>query len=113
MDFFQVWAWWYCEKDYSHLLQAYQNDLGIKLCLFAWFGLWKHGKTIRLGKESVLKLIVIKKNGFGWVAGSDANNVVAHMQSKNICYQEVRKASSPNYPTVNFLLALWQMASTP
>ncbi len=59
-----------------------------------------------LEKKGVKATTVLKKKGVGWPAGRDANNVLRHMQGKDVGYQTVRKASNPNYPDTN----LWLVA---
>ena len=47
-----------------------------------------------LEKKGVKATTVLKKKGVGWPAGSDANNVLHHMQGKDVGYQTVCKAST-------------------
>ncbi len=42
-----------------------------------------------LEKQGVFGMKVFKKKGVEWPAGSDAKNVIAHMQGKNVGYQAV------------------------
>ncbi len=58
-----------------------------------------------LKKKGAFGTILFMKKGFGWPSRSNARNIVAHMQGKNVGYQAVRKASLAKYPNTNLSLA--------
>ncbi len=58
-----------------------------------------------LQRKGLFGTTVFKKKGPGWPRGSDATNVVRHMQGKAVGYQTARKASNPKYPNCPLWLA--------
>jgi hypothetical protein len=58
-----------------------------------------------LEKKGVYGTTVFKKKGVGWPRGSDAKNVLKHMQGKQVGYQAVRQATNEKYPNTNLWLA--------
>ncbi len=58
-----------------------------------------------LEKKGVFGTTVFKKKGVGWPQGSDAKQVLRHMQQKPVGYQAVRRATSIKYPNTNLWLA--------
>ncbi len=58
-----------------------------------------------LEKKAVYGTTVFKQKGNHWPKGSNAKNVLRHMQGKQVGYQAVRQGSNPDYPQTNLWLA--------